>query len=62
VTQSPITAFVIVMEMTANQGMVVPLMAAAMIAYGGSRMVCPVPLYHALARRFIAAAHAAGKH
>ena len=22
-----------------------------------SRMLCPVPLYHALARRFIAAAH-----
>ncbi|MGF7207623.1 H+/Cl- antiporter ClcA [Skermanella aerolata] len=62
VTQSPITAFVIVMEMTANQGMVVPLMASAMIAYGVSRMVCPVPLYHALARRFIAAAHAVGKH
>lgn len=61
VTQSPITAFVIVMEMTANQGMVVPLMASAMIAYGVSRMVCPVPLYHALARRFIAAAHANGK-
>jgi H+/Cl- antiporter ClcA len=51
-----------VMEMTANQGMVVPLMASAMIAYGVSRMVCPVPLYHALARRFIAAAHTAGKH
>jgi len=43
--------------MTANHGMVVPLMAAAMIAYGVSRMVCPVPLYHALARRFITAAH-----
>jgi H+/Cl- antiporter ClcA len=57
VTQSPITAFVIVMEMTANHGMVVPLMAAAMISYGVSRMVCPVPLYHALARRFITAAH-----
>jgi len=28
-----------------------------MIAYGVSRMVCPVPLYHALARRFITAAH-----
>ena len=40
VTQSPITAFVIVMEMTANHGMVVPLMAAAMIAYGISRIVC----------------------
>ena len=46
VTQSPIT-FVIVMEMTANHGMVVPLMAAAMIAYGISRIVCPVPLYRA---------------
>jgi len=49
VTQSPITSFVIVMEMTANHEMLLPLMATAVIAHGISRSVAPVPLYHALA-------------
>ncbi|MDR0717289.1 MAG: chloride channel protein [Azoarcus sp.] len=48
-TQSPITAFVIVMEMTDNHQMLIPLMATAVIAYGISKSVCRVPLYHALA-------------
>ncbi|MCL2876561.1 MAG: chloride channel protein [Betaproteobacteria bacterium] len=48
-TQSPITAFVIVMEMTANHQMLLPLMAAAVIAHGISKSVCRVPLYYALA-------------
>ncbi|MFN3985414.1 MAG: chloride channel protein [Rhodocyclaceae bacterium] len=48
-TQTPITSFVIVMEMTANHHMLIPLMAAAVIAHGFSRSVCPIPLYHALA-------------
>ncbi len=48
-TQTPITSFVIVMEMTANHHMLLPLMAAAVIAHGISRSVSPVPLYQALA-------------
>lgn len=48
-TQAPITSFVIVMEMTANHQMLLPLMATAVIAHGFSRSVSPVPLYHALA-------------
>lgn len=48
-TQAPITAFVIVMEMTANHAMLLPLMATAVVAHGISRSVAPVPLYHALA-------------
>jgi len=48
-TQSPITAFVIVMEMTNNHQMLLPLMATTVIAYGISKSVCRVPLYHALA-------------
>jgi len=47
-TQAPITAFVIVMEMTANHQMLLPLMASAVIAHGISKSVCRVPLYHAL--------------
>jgi H+/Cl- antiporter ClcA len=48
VTQSPITAFVIVMEMTANHQMLLPLMAASVVALGFSRSVAPMPLYYAL--------------
>ena len=48
-TQSPITSFVIVMEMTANHEMLLPLMATAVISNAISRSVAPVPLYHALA-------------
>jgi H+/Cl- antiporter ClcA len=50
--QAPITATVIVMEMTDNQRMTIPLLATAMLAFGVSRLVCPRPLYGALARRF----------
>ena len=53
VVQAPITAFVIVMEMTDNHDMVIPLMAAAIIASVTSRMVCHTPLYKALAENFL---------
>jgi H+/Cl- antiporter ClcA len=52
VVQAPITAFVIILEMTANHTMVIPLMIAAMLGYGVSRLLCPTPLYHALAESF----------
>jgi H+/Cl- antiporter ClcA len=55
VVQAPITATVIVMEMTDNQHMTIPLLATAMLAFGVSRLICPYPLYGALARRFQAA-------
>ncbi|MBS0528271.1 MAG: chloride channel protein [Proteobacteria bacterium] len=53
VVQAPITAFVIVTEMTDNHAMVVPLMAAALIGYGSSRLVCREGIYHALAKGFL---------
>lgn len=53
VVQAPITAFVIVIEMTDNHNMVLPLMAAALIATTVSRAVCPRPLYRTLAERFL---------
>jgi H+/Cl- antiporter ClcA len=59
VVQAPITAFVIVTEMTDNHAMVVPLMAASMIAYGASRLICEEGLYHALAKGFVAKAELA---
>jgi H+/Cl- antiporter ClcA len=52
VVQAPITAFVIVTEMTDNHTMVVPLMAAAWIAHASSRLICREGVYHALAKGF----------
>ncbi len=54
VVQSPITAFVIVMEMINNQDMLLALMATSFIAYGTSHLICPKPLYHTLAQAFLA--------
>lgn len=51
VTQAPLTAFVIVMEMTGGHRIVLPLMLAATIATGVSKLVSP-PLYRALADRY----------
>jgi H+/Cl- antiporter ClcA len=56
VVQAPITAFVIVTEMTNDHSMVVPLMAAAFIGRAASRVVCREGVYHALSRNFLAAA------
>ena len=53
VVQAPITAFVIVMEMTDNHNMVLPLMATALVATAVSRLICPRPLYRTLAERFL---------
>lgn len=61
VVQAPITAFVIVTEMTDNHAMVVPLMAASLIAYGTSRLICEEGIYHALAKGFVAKAEQSGQ-
>lgn len=53
VVQTPITAMVIVMEMTQDTGLVLPLMATAFLAYITSRIVCPESLYPALAKSFL---------
>lgn len=53
VVQTPITAFVIVMEMTDNNELLLPLMATALLAYLTSRLVCPDPIYRALAEQFL---------
>ncbi len=58
VVQAPITAFVIVMEMTDNHNMVLPLMATSFIAYTVSKLVCPTPLYQTLAKEFLHAEQA----
>jgi H+/Cl- antiporter ClcA len=51
VTQAPVTSFVIVMEMTAEHAMVLPLMLTAAVATAISKMVSK-PLYQTLADRY----------
>jgi H+/Cl- antiporter ClcA len=53
VVQSPITAAVILFEMTAARFMLLPLLVAAVLAYESSRVICPVSLYEALAGGFL---------
>jgi len=53
VVQSPLTSFVIVMEMTNSHNMAIPLIATSVVAYSVSRLVCPRPLYHSLSQTFV---------
>jgi H+/Cl- antiporter ClcA len=53
VVQSPLTAVVIVMEMTSEPSMLLPLMATALLAQWVSRHIAPKPLYRALADSFL---------
>lgn len=52
VTRAPLTAVIIVMEMTADRAMILPLFAAALVADQVSAAVCPEKLYHALSHPF----------
>lgn len=56
VVQAPMTAFVIILEMTGDHQAVIPIMAVSMIGYITSRILSREPLYHGLSRVFIAAA------
>jgi H+/Cl- antiporter ClcA len=56
VVQAPMTAFVIILEMTGDHQAVIPIMAVSMIGYLTSRILSREPLYHGLSRVFIAAA------
>jgi H+/Cl- antiporter ClcA len=51
VVQAPLTAFVIVGEMTADHALIFPIMICALIASAISRLICREGIYHALARR-----------
>lgn len=53
VVQSPLTAFIILIEMTGAIAFTVPLGLASILAYEASRRVCPVSLYEALAENFL---------
>ncbi|MDQ7075408.1 MAG: chloride channel protein [Gammaproteobacteria bacterium] len=53
VVQAPITAFVIVMEMTDKHELILPLMVAAFIGTAFSKMICHTPIYSTLADNFL---------
>ena len=53
VGQAPITAFVIVIELTNDHAMLMPLTVTALIAHSVSRWICPEGIYRALARNFL---------
>jgi H+/Cl- antiporter ClcA len=52
VVRAPMTAVIIMMEMTADRTMILPLFATALIADAVSARVCRPKLYHALAEPF----------
>ncbi|MHB1329402.1 MAG: chloride channel protein, partial [Gemmatimonadales bacterium] len=51
--QAPLTAVVIVMEMTNERHLILPFMIAAVIAHGIGRTLMPIPLYQLLAHRYL---------
>jgi len=53
VLQAPITAFVIVTEMTGNHSLIFPLMVGSVIATSVSKLVCKEGIYHALAHQLV---------
>lgn len=54
VVQSPITAAVILVEMTSAEHLLLPLLATTVLAYEASRRVCPTAIYEALSATFVA--------
>lgn len=53
VVRAPLTAVVIISEATASRGLLLPLLATALIAEWVSGMVCPERLYHGLSQAFL---------
>jgi len=58
VTQAPLTSAVITMEMTDSGAMLLPILAAVLLARGASSLVCKAPVYRALAQRLLVPASA----
>ncbi|MBT0667555.1 chloride channel protein [Novosphingobium profundi] len=53
VVRAPLTAVIILMETTANRGMILPLFLTAIIADAASKLVCNTKLYHGLSHGFL---------
>ncbi|MBH9537813.1 MULTISPECIES: chloride channel protein [Novosphingopyxis] len=52
VVRAPLTAVIILAETTVSRGLMMPMLAAALIANQTSQLVCPDKLYETLARGF----------
>jgi H+/Cl- antiporter ClcA len=52
VVRSPLTAVIIMMEMTSDRSLILPLFASALVADWASALVCPRKLYHTLSQTF----------
>ena len=53
VTQAPLTSAVISLELTANNSMVIPIMAVCLLSRAASSLVCRVPIYRAIAQNIV---------
>lgn len=53
VTGAPLTSAVIAMELTDNQDMAIPIMAACLLARAAARLFCPTPVYKDFAERLV---------
>jgi H+/Cl- antiporter ClcA len=53
VTGAPLTSAVIAMELTDNQAMVIPIMAACLLARAAASLFCPTPVYRDFAERMV---------
>ena len=53
VTGAPLTSAVIAMELTDNQSMVIPVMAACLLARAASSLLSPTPVYKDFAERLV---------
>ncbi len=53
VVRAPLTAVIIIAETTASRGLMMPLLASALIADGVAQVACKERLYHALAKGFL---------
>lgn len=51
--QSPLTSFVIVMEMTGSHEILIPLMATSFFATSTSKLINPLPLYRELCNSYV---------
>lgn len=53
VTGAPLTSAVIAMELSNNQDMVIPIMAACLLARAAASIFCPTPVYKDFAERMV---------
>ena len=53
VVRAPLTSVIIIAETTGSRGLMMPLLAAALIAEGAASLVSRERLYHGLAQRYL---------